>query len=128
VKITYRQEYVKCGKSGCNRCPHGPYWYGYWSDKGKTRKKYIGKTMHGSSKPTKAPASPHQHDAIFRRSTATEAIAKAILGIPPSSDVSTWTAAFKTATLANHPDRGGSNETMQRVIAAWSFLKARYKC
>ena len=36
---TIKREYVNCGK-----CPtqHGPYWYAYWSAKGKTRKRYIG--------------------------------------------------------------------------------------
>jgi hypothetical protein len=42
--ITYRQELVSCGK-GCKGCPHGPYWYGYWKEGGKTRSKYIGKNL-----------------------------------------------------------------------------------
>jgi hypothetical protein len=42
--ITYRLEKVSCGK-GCKGCPHGPYWYGYWREGGKTRSKYIGKRL-----------------------------------------------------------------------------------
>ena len=42
--ITYRQEKVSCGKN-CKGCPHGPYWYGYWREGGKTRSKYIGKSL-----------------------------------------------------------------------------------
>jgi hypothetical protein len=42
--ITYRLENVSCGK-GCKGCPHGPYWYGYWKEGGKTRSKYIGKNL-----------------------------------------------------------------------------------
>jgi hypothetical protein len=42
--ITYRLERVSCGKS-CKGCPHGPYWYGYWREGGKTHSKYIGKTL-----------------------------------------------------------------------------------
>ena len=42
--ITYRLEKVSCGK-GCRGCPHGPYWYGYWKEDGKTRSKYIGKRL-----------------------------------------------------------------------------------
>jgi len=42
--ITYRLERVSCGK-GCKGCPHGPYWYGYWKEGGKTRSKYIGKNL-----------------------------------------------------------------------------------
>jgi hypothetical protein len=55
---TIREEYVKCGKVDCEcftataavgrTTPippiHGPYMYAYWKDKGKLRKKYIGKT------------------------------------------------------------------------------------
>src|SRR6266571_2967142 len=37
--VTIREEYVKCGKSDCSRCKHGPYFYAYW----KLKKKYIGK-------------------------------------------------------------------------------------
>ena len=50
---TIRLEYIKCGKSNCNKCSeeneynefHGPYYYAYWRDKnnqGKLKKKYIG--------------------------------------------------------------------------------------
>jgi hypothetical protein len=41
---TYRLEKVSCGKN-CKGCPHGPYWYGYWREGGKTRSKYIGKSL-----------------------------------------------------------------------------------
>jgi hypothetical protein len=51
--ITYQQQYVKCGKDTCfcttnpSVKGHGPYWYAYWTDKatGKTKSKYIGKTL-----------------------------------------------------------------------------------
>jgi hypothetical protein len=42
--ITFRLEKVCCGKN-CKGCPHGPYWYGYWREGGKTRSKYIGKNL-----------------------------------------------------------------------------------
>lgn len=45
VKVTYRQQGVKCGKIGCTRCPHGPYWYAYWREGGRLRSRYIGKTV-----------------------------------------------------------------------------------
>jgi hypothetical protein len=37
--------YVKCGKEGCRKCPHGPYYYLVWKDGGKTRWKYLGKVV-----------------------------------------------------------------------------------
>jgi len=43
---TYRLEHVRCGKRGC-KCAagslHGPYWYAYWFEKGRTRSRYVGK-------------------------------------------------------------------------------------
>lgn len=44
---TYRREYVKCGKRGCSCAKgtgHGPYWYAYWKERGKLKKRYLGKT------------------------------------------------------------------------------------
>lgn len=42
-------EYVKCGKSACNRCrhapTHGPYWYIYQKEGGHLQKTYIGKKV-----------------------------------------------------------------------------------
>lgn len=45
--VTYRQEEVRCGKPNCTACPHGPYWYGYWKEDGRTRKQYIGRHLPG---------------------------------------------------------------------------------
>lgn len=40
---TIREEYIKCGKSLCFGCKHGPYYYAYWKDEnGKLKKKYLG--------------------------------------------------------------------------------------
>lgn len=49
--VIYRQQYVRCGKPGCRRCPphgpgHGPYWYGfYWDYRQRTRSFYVGKQL-----------------------------------------------------------------------------------
>jgi hypothetical protein len=40
---TIREEYVKCGKSGCTQSKHGPYYYAYWKDNKGELRKYIGK-------------------------------------------------------------------------------------
>ncbi|MGQ0679203.1 MAG: hypothetical protein ACT4OM_06030 [Actinomycetota bacterium] len=45
VKVTYRLEPVRCGKAGCSRCPHGPYWYAYWREGDKVRSRYIGRKL-----------------------------------------------------------------------------------
>lgn len=41
--VKLHRRWVKCGKSGCTRCPHGPYWYAYWWEEGKRRSRYLGK-------------------------------------------------------------------------------------
>ena len=45
---TYRRELVRCGKKGC-KCAdgqlHGPYWYAYWTEGGRTRSQYVGKKL-----------------------------------------------------------------------------------
>ena len=49
--VIYRQQYVRCAKSGCRRGPptgfgHGPYWYGYyWDYRQRTHSFYAGKTL-----------------------------------------------------------------------------------
>jgi hypothetical protein len=53
---TYRLERVRCGKERC-KCAdghlHGPYWYAYWSESGKTRSQYIGKHLPKRIKPSR---------------------------------------------------------------------------
>jgi predicted ATPase/DNA-binding SARP family transcriptional activator len=48
-KVTYRQQFTRCGKQRCHKCRegpgHGPYWYAYWSEKGRTVSKYIGSNL-----------------------------------------------------------------------------------
>jgi hypothetical protein len=47
-KKTYRHIRVRCGSKKC-KCTmgelHGPYWYAYWSEGGRTRSQYIGKKL-----------------------------------------------------------------------------------
>ena len=43
---SYTLEKIMCGKSGCTRCPHGPYWYGRFWHSGRIVVKYIGKKFH----------------------------------------------------------------------------------
>ena len=55
-KVSFRLESVKCGKPGCTRCPHGPYWYAYWREGGRVRSRYIGRRHpeEGGMKPGSA--------------------------------------------------------------------------
>ena len=42
--VSYRIQEVRCGK-GCAACPHGPYWYAFWKEGGRSRSQYIGATL-----------------------------------------------------------------------------------
>lgn len=42
---SYVQEMIRCGKPGCRRCPHGPYWYEYSSLGAYRKKRYVGKRL-----------------------------------------------------------------------------------
>jgi len=45
---TYRLEEVRCGKKNCHCAEgklHGPYWYAYWSERGRTKSQYVGKKL-----------------------------------------------------------------------------------
>ena len=39
--VSYRSQLVRCGKE-CSSCPHGPYWYAFWKEDGRSRSQYIG--------------------------------------------------------------------------------------
>ncbi len=45
---TYRLQGIRCGKERC-KCAegklHGPYWYSYFSENGRTKSQYVGKTI-----------------------------------------------------------------------------------
>jgi hypothetical protein len=41
---TIRQEYVKCGNPDC-QTSHGPYFYAYWKQDKKLKKRYVGKNL-----------------------------------------------------------------------------------
>lgn len=47
--VSLRKQMVKCGKSECTKCPHGPYWYAYWTEDGRRRSRYVGRLLEDES-------------------------------------------------------------------------------
>jgi hypothetical protein len=47
--VSMREQLVRCGKQGCTKCPHGPYWYAYWTEAGRRRSRYIGRLLDEGS-------------------------------------------------------------------------------
>ena len=48
-QVSMRQQMIRCGKRACTKCPHGPYWYAYWTENGKRKSRYVGKLLHEES-------------------------------------------------------------------------------
>jgi hypothetical protein len=44
-KVVLRLCRVTCGKANCTRCPHGPYWYACFFNRGRWREVYVGKRL-----------------------------------------------------------------------------------
>ena len=45
TSVSLRQQAIRCGKPACTRCPHGPYWYAYWTENGRRRSRYLGRLL-----------------------------------------------------------------------------------
>jgi hypothetical protein len=128
---TFRCEYVRCGKPTCKSCPHGPYWYEYWREGDKVHKRYHGKVdprPKAKGKPGKNGGAKleeaHPWDAIFCRQTASSVLAATILGLTGGESFEDARRIFGRLVMQHHPDRGGDRDTMARINAAWSWLKA----
>jgi len=48
-EVHLRKQAVRCGKAGCTTCPHGPYWYAYWTEDGRRRSRYVGRLLEEGS-------------------------------------------------------------------------------
>jgi len=122
---TYRLQYIRCGK-GCRGCPHGPYWYAFWKEDGKTRSEYIGKRRREDSegKPPveNIPIKSHPWEGILNRRTASLGLACTILEVTEASAQEVVERAFRRLSRIHHPDRGGEERVMVMVEAAYSFV------
>lgn len=123
---TFRCEYVRCGKPGCRSCPHGPYWYAYWREGKRTRKRYVGKNRDPFSSDPRD-CSTHPQDLIFNDRTASRAIAVAILGVSYGATDEEVKRAYRKLSLENHPDRGGDAKVAARLNAAYQYLTWKAK-
>lgn len=95
-KVTYRQQYTRCGKQRCRKCKegpgHGPYWYAFYSENGRTVSKYIG--IHA----------PANAIPAVRAQTASNAPGKGFADIETHSPGKSEPAAI---TAANQVEPGG---------------------
>jgi non-specific serine/threonine protein kinase len=82
VSLTYAHQYRRCGKPTCLLCAaggrgHGPYWYAYWREGGRTRSRYLGKLppagVASPATPSAGMAAPETLPPADARSTASVA-------------------------------------------------------
>lgn len=126
AKMSYQSEFVKCGKSTCKKCPHGPYWYVYWREGNKVRKKYIGKNLPEDADKPQGAKSNHRWDAIFDSAKATVALAAEILGFMNGCTLQEARAAFWKLAREHHPDLGGDSTFLRHYNAAWEKIRNHY--
>lgn len=119
----YRNEFVKCGRKGCRKCPHGPYWYCYWYEGKRLRKKYIGKNFKPEEKDNGEPCPQNPLDAIFDKGKATLRVAKSILELTDDFSMEACRRVYRKLSLENHPDRGGDTKKQARINAAFEFME-----
>src|SRR5712691_11241570 len=67
-RVAYRQQFTRCGKQRCRKCRegegHGPYWYAYWSEKGRTVSKYVGRQLPLRSEATHQQSGEQEKDQV----------------------------------------------------------------
>jgi hypothetical protein len=140
-KWTYTQESVKCGKAGCKKCPHGPYWYRTVKIGGKTRREYVGKNRDSAPKTeapkteapkteapkTEAPKTdPRQerYRGMNFRSTATLELALEIMRLERVGLTRNLARdAARKLLMEHHPDRGGEMWLYIAVGNSWAYIK-----
>src|SRR6266705_911666 len=69
-KVTYHQQVSYCGKPRCRKCRdgvgHGPYWYAYTTENGRTTRTYIGKNLPAGAQAVQESPPVHLETASSR--------------------------------------------------------------
>jgi hypothetical protein len=117
---TFIRQHINCGKRRCGTCggrryEHGPYWYAYWWEDGRTRSAYVGKSLPGGRRA--------ERDARRREAAMLPPNAYRLLGVTQKVTADELRRAYRKAALANHPDHGGSHERMVAVNVAYKSIK-----
>lgn len=117
MKYSLRREWVRCGKEACRSCPHGPYWYAYWWEGGRTRKRYLGKKLPGEFARGEVNREVQLSRELRDGLVELEAIFR--------KDVALGRRYFLHLVKLWHPDRGGDKQAMQAVNALWDRLHGK---
>lgn len=100
---------------------HGPYWYEYWREGARTRKRYWGRRRPS---PRDFAEDETRDRGRYDRGRMRMAHDRGLLGL---GDVYTSTElrrAYRRASFETHPDRGGNAARFRMVQIAYANLRA----
>jgi hypothetical protein len=101
---------------------HGPYWYEYWREGKRTRKRYWGRRR---PRPSDFRSDEARDPRTYDRSRMQRSEDLALLGLSSADyDGVELRRAYRRAASEHHPDRGGSNEHLKRINAAYARLRS----
>lgn len=125
---TFRQEYVKCGKSHCRSCPHGPYWYAYRKVGGKLRKRYVGKErLDQLEREAPAVRDPFSYlDTSIRTIGWTLELALEILEVGPMASLEECRRSYRHLMLRHFSFEQPDISHRKRLTAAIDYILSRY--
>lgn len=120
--LTYRLQYVNCGKRRCKTCggrsyAHGPYWYAFQHQGGRVRSFYVGKERPAVF------GEQWQEPRPVKAKPATDPWS--VLGVERGATPEQLKRAYRAAAFSAHPDRGGSGEKMKAINVAYDVLRGR---
>jgi DnaJ-class molecular chaperone len=101
---------------------HGPYWYAFWKEGGKTRSKYVGKARPGRERRKEQrderhapppPRAPMENDWT-------------VIGVRRGAPWDDIKRAYRAATKRHHPDVGGDPRRMVRLNQAFARLRHQH--
>jgi len=121
---SYQVEYISCGKK-CKSCPHGPYWYRYQKQSGKTIKEYVGKFMafQYGVEGAQEMMTRDPRRLILKGDTATPNLAYAILGLKPGAGPDETRRAFDTLASFCRQDLDALHPELALLTCAYTYLR-----
>jgi len=93
--VSLREQWVRCGKEACSRCPHGPYWYAFWSEDGRRRSRYVGKLDEETVNPVENSPGPNRRDVQLLPSVRAPVVEVRFRGARPDDRAGEGAAALK---------------------------------
>jgi len=120
--MAFRLEYVRCGKPNCHCATwspgHGPYWYEYWREGHRTRKRYVGKHLRDRRRDRGYRDAPDPMERWAWDGRMTDGAALRILGLRERVPLPELKARWRALVAEHRPDIGGDGDVCAAINAA----------